>query len=135
MIRPGSIVDELTAPLGQSPAPQRQSSIARPIAVGLGILLLAGGGLGFVAFKGLWRDQQTAAAPAAPAAPPQPIQVQAPAAAAPADPNPTGAVRDMPGDAARRTVTIIDGMSGKRQEVVIGAPEPAPSAAAGPRSH
>jgi len=125
-------MDELTAPLGQSRAPQRQSSIARPIAVGLAILLLAGGGLGFVAFKGLWRDKQTAAAPAAP---PQPIQVQAPVAAPPADPNPTGAVRDTPGDAARRTVTIIDGMSGKRQEVVIGAPQPAPSAAAGPRSH
>ena len=35
---------------------------------------------------------------------------------------------------SRRTVTIIDGMSGRRQEVVIGLPEPAPSAAPGQRS-
>jgi len=126
-------MDELTAPLGQSRAPQRQFPVARSIAVGLGVLSLTGVGLWFVAFKAPWRDKQTAAAPA-PAPAPQSIRVQAPVAGPPADANPTGTVRDSPGDAARRTVTIIDGMSGKRQEVVIGAPEPAPSAAAGQRS-
>jgi uncharacterized protein len=121
MIRRGSAIDELTAPLGLSRTPPRRSRLTRTLAVGLGALLLAGGALWFVASKGLLRGKPTAAAPAP--------QAQAPAAKPAADADPTGSIRSSPEGAGRRTVTIIDGMSGKRQEVPIGASEPAPGAA------
>src|SRR5437868_13594890 len=108
MIR--SAMDELTAPLGRSPAPQRRLSIARRIALAMGVLLLASGAVWYVASTGLLRGKQTAAAPA-----PLPIQVQAPPSGSPAATDPTGSIRDSADAAARRTVTIIDGMSGKRQ--------------------
>ena len=99
----------------------------------MGVLLLASGAVWYVASIGLLRGKQTAAAPA-----PLPIQVQAPPtgspSGSPAATDPTGSIRDSADAAARRTVTIIDGMSGKRQEVVIGAPEPSPGAATGQRS-
>jgi|GEM_PF-5407466 len=122
-------MDELTAPLGQSRAPQRRLPVARSIAVGLGVLSLAGLGLWFVSSKGLLRDKHTAAAPA-----PPPIQVRGPVAEPAAAADPTGSVRGSVGGADPRTVTIIDGMSGKRQEVVVGAPEPGPRPAPGQRS-
>ena len=119
-------MDELTAPLGRSSVPQRRLSIARRIALGLGVLLLASGAVWYGVSTGLLRGKQTAAAPA-----PLPVQVQAPPTGSAAAPDPTGAIRNAADDAARRTVTIIDGMSGKRQEVVIGTPEPTPGAGAG----
>jgi hypothetical protein len=122
-------MDELTAPLGQSRAPPRRFRVARSIAVGLGVLALAGVGLWFVGPKGLFHDKRTAAAPA-----PRPIEAQAPLAGPAAAAGPTGSVRGSTAAAAPRTVTIIDGISGKRQEVVIGSPDPAPRAAPGQRS-
>jgi hypothetical protein len=116
-------MDELTAPLGQSRAPRRLPSVMRVVVLGLGVLSLAGFALWFVAFKGLLRDSQTVAAPTQ-----QQIQVQAPVAAPRAEADLTGSIRNSPEGDGRRTVTIIDGMNGKRQEVVIGAPEPAPAA-------
>ena len=113
-------MDELTAPLGQSRAPRRKSRAPRMIALGLATLLM-GVGLWVVLAKYPFRDTPIAVAPA-----PKPVQAEAPVAPPRAEPERTGAIRE-PAANDRRTVTIIDGMSGKRQEVVIGVPEPAPA--------
>jgi polysaccharide deacetylase 2 family uncharacterized protein YibQ len=117
-------VDELNAPLGQAPSPKRQYAIARLAAQGVAALL----GLALMVFV-LWtavvRDPmggepsaqvplapvQTADAPAA-----QPTKTDAPAA--------------QPGI---QTVNIIDGSTGKRQEVVIGTSSESKRNAGDPR--
>ena len=120
-------MDELTAPLGGSRvAPRRPFSVPRAIALALAASLM-GVGLWVVLAQHPFGRESTAVTPA-----PQPVEAQAPAARPEADP--TGAVREPAEGGSHRTVTIIDGMSGKRQEVVIGSPQPAPSAAPGQRS-
>ena len=119
-------MDELTAPLGRSPAPRRLFSVPRAIALALAASLM-GVGLWVVLAQHPFGDKPMAVSPA-----PQQVETQAPAARPETDP--TGAVREPADGGSHRTVTIIDGMSGKRQEVVIGSPESAPSAAPGQRS-
>jgi hypothetical protein len=155
---PGSVMDELTAPLGLSQAPQRRFSSARIFSIGLAGLLLAGGALWLGAHKGVLGEKPTSAAaaptsipmqvPPAAAAPASiPLQVPPAATAPPALPmqtppaapalsnEATGSIRNPADGAPPRTVTIIDGISGKRQEVVIGSPDTAPAGAARQRSH
>src|SRR6266536_4363415 len=110
-------MDELTAPLGQSVPPRRRVSVPRAIAIALAVALF-GVGMWMALTKHPFRDTPVAVSPAPPVVPPR---VEA---------DPTGGVREPPGG-GQRAVTIIDGMSGKRQEVVIGLPEPAPSAPPG----
>jgi uncharacterized protein len=118
--------DELTAPLGRALRPRRQPRTLRIIAAGLAIAVLAGTALWFAPVKELLRGRQTAMR----TEPLLPKQVPAPASVPEA--GATGSIRTP--DAPPRTVTIIDGMSGKRQEVVIGSPEAAPDGAARQRS-
>lgn len=108
-------MDELNAPLGQAPSPKRPYSIPRLAAQGvaavLGVALLV-----FVLWTAVVRDpmggEPSAQAPVAPVqtaeAPAQPAKIETPEKTAP----PPGA----------QTVNIIDGSTGKRQEVVIGTP-------------
>jgi hypothetical protein len=123
-------MDELTAPLGRSRPPRRPFPVPRATAVVLALSLMSIC-LWVVLAKDLLRDKPMAVAPPPP---PQQMQAEVPVAVPRVAADPTVTVRASPDVAARRTITIIDGMSGKRQEVVIGAPEPAPSAAAGQRS-
>ena len=156
-------MDDLTAPLGQSRAAGRRLaapaalSRAFALALGLGLALLV---FVWVFVDGLPFGSEPMAVPPAPvpaprqiraetAPAPAPRQGQAETAPAPAprqvqaetpvvQPRPesdaANVVREPTEAGSRRTVTIIDGMSGRRQEVVIGLPEPAPSAAPGQRS-
>ena len=121
-------MDELTAPLGRSPAPRRPFSVPRAIALGLAASLM-GVGLWVVLPQHPFRGKPLAASPA-----PQQVEAKAPIAPPRAASDPTGAIREPADSGAHRTVTIIDGMSGKRQEVVIGSPDPSPRAAPGQRS-
>ncbi len=154
-------MDDLTAPLGQSRAAGWR--LAAPAALSRALALALGLGLALLVFVWVFVDglpsgsEPTAVTPApaprkiraetAPA--PAPRQVQAETAPAPAprqvqaetpvvQPRPesdaANVVREPTDAGSRRTVTIIDGMSGRRQEVVIGLPEPGPSAAPGQRS-
>src|SRR6266704_2064750 len=143
-------MDDLTAPLGQSRAAGRR--LAAPAALSRAFALALGLGLALLVFVWVFVDglpfgSEPMAVPPAPAPaprqiraetapPPAPRQVQA--ETAPAQPRPesdaANVVREPTDAGSRRTVTIIDGMSGRRQEVVIGLPEPAPSAAPGQRS-
>ncbi|MGD9922175.1 MAG: divergent polysaccharide deacetylase family protein [Pseudorhodoplanes sp.] len=117
-------MDDLNAPLGQGAAPQRRFPIARLAAQGLASILGAAL-VGFLLWAALMRDplggEPTAAAlipPAqtaqAPAAQPEP-RLDQPAPGTPAD----GGVTT----GGSQTITIIDGSSGKRQEVVIASSE------------
>lgn len=109
-------VDELNAPLGQGPSPKRQLPIARLATQGVAGLL----GLAlaiFVLWASVVRDPMGGEPQAqAPIPPVQKAEVPESQPAAPAAPEkaapPPGA----------QTVNIIDGMTGKRQEVVIGTP-------------
>jgi uncharacterized protein len=126
-------MDELTAPLGQNRAPRRRSSVPRALAILVGISLL-GTGLWVAVAKHPFHKPMAAApaAPAVPAAAVAPaVQANVPPAQPPAEPDRTGAIREPADASGRRTVIIIDGMSGKRQEVLIGSPEPAPDAVPG----
>lgn len=119
-------MDELNAPLGQAPSPKRPHSIPRLAAQGVAAVL----GLAFLVFV-LWtavvRDpmggEPSAQAPVAPVqtaeAPAQPAKSETPEKTAP----PPGA----------QTVNIIDGSTGKRQEVVIGTPSESKRSAGDPR--
>ncbi len=143
-------MDDLTAPLGQSRAAGRR--LAAPAALSRAFALALGLGLALLVFVWVFVDglpfgSEPMAVPPAPA--PAPRQIRAETAPAPAprqvqaetpvvQPRPesdaANVVREPTEAGSRRTVTIIDGMSGRRQEVVIGLPEPAPSAAPGQRS-
>src|SRR6266571_1057150 len=143
-------MDDLTAPLGQSRAAGRR--LAAPAALSRAFVLALGLGLALLVFVWVFVDglpfgSEPMAVPPAPA--PAPRQIRAETAPAPAPrqvqaetpvvrPRPesdaANVVREPTDAGSRRTVTIIDGMSGRRQEVVIGLPEPAPSAAPGQRS-
>ena len=143
-------MDDLTAPLGQSRAAGRR--LAAPAALSRAFVLALGLGLALLVFVWVFVDglpfgSEPMAVPPAPA--PAPRQIRAETAPAPAprqvqaetpvvQPRPesdaANVVREPTEAGSRRTVTIIDGMSGRRQEVVIGLPEPAPSAAPGQRS-
>src|SRR6266849_2844396 len=154
-------MDDLTAPLGQSRAAGWR--LAAPAALSRALALALGLGLALLVFVWVFVDglpsgsEPTAVTPApaprkvqaetAPAPAPRRVQTETTPAPAPrqvqaetpvVQPRPesdaANVVREPTDAGSRRTVTIIDGMSGRRQEVVIGLPEPAPSAAPGQRS-
>src|SRR3954451_23811686 len=128
--------DDLSTPLGQETARKKRRSLRLPfsatqvIAVLVGLFLLAF--LGFAVFtdnplggepgaRVAIRTAPPAEKPAAtPAGAPPPVVKSAAEAAKPADP------------AGKRTITIIDGSSGARQDVVVSgdAPDKAESEAA-----
>lgn len=121
-------VDDLNAPLGQAQSPRRRFPISKLAAYGFAALL--GAALtGFVLWAALVRDplggepsaQVTlppVAAPEAPA-PQQTAKIEAPQKDAP--------------PAGTQTINIIDGSTGKRQEVVIGTPSESKRSGADPR--
>jgi hypothetical protein len=121
-------MDELTAPLGQSRPQRRPVSVPHRLALVLGVVCLIGAALGTVLIKHPVGDKPAVAVP--------PLQVQAdpPIVRPRIEPDVTGVVHDPADVAGRRTVTIIDGMSGRRQEVVVGSPQPDAGAVAGQRS-
>jgi uncharacterized protein len=122
-------MDELTAPLGRSPAPRRLFSVPRAIGLALAASLL-GVGLWVVLAQHPFRGKPMAVS----RAPQQQVEAKAPMAPPRAASDPTGAIREPVDSGTPRTITIIDGMSGKRQEVVVGSPDPAPRVAPGQRS-
>src|SRR6266567_1536718 len=143
-------MDDLTAPLGQSRAAGRR--LAAPAALSRAFALALGLGLALLVFVWVFVDGlpfgsepmavETAPAPAprqvqaetAPAPAPRQVQAETPVVQPRPESDAANVVREPTEAGSRRTVTIIDGMSGRRQEVVIGLPEPAPSAALGQRS-
>lgn len=156
-------MDDLTAPLGQFRAAGRRLaapaglSRALALALGLGLALLVFvwvfvDGLPFgnepmvvtPAPAPVPRQIRAETAPAptprkvqsetAPAPAPRQVQAETPVVRPRPESDAANVVREPTDAGGRRTVTIIDGMSGRRQEVVIGLPEPAPSAAPGQRT-
>ena len=127
-------MDELTAPLGLTRAPPRVFSLSRAIVIALGVLLGAGGAFWAIGGKYLFHATPVAQVPAAPQGAAPQVQADAPVAPPRSKPDIVKIVREPAEVGSRRTVTIIDGMSGKRQDVVIGSPEPTQSAAPGQRS-
>ena len=122
-------MDDLNAPLGQGPSPKRRFPIARLAAHGLAATL--GVALtGFVLWAALVRDP-LGGEPSA--------QVSLPPVEAPEAPAPQQAAKietpqkDAPPPAGTQTVTIIDGSSGKRQDVVIPSSAESKRSAADPR--
>src|SRR5262249_2156981 len=127
-------MDELTAPSGQTLPPRRRLPLPRALAVLVGISLI-GTGVWVALAKKPFRSKPVAAAPAgSPAPAPQPVQAGTPAAASPPAPARTGTIQPPAETGGRRTVTIIDGITGKRQDVEIGSPESAQNAAPGKRA-
>src|SRR6266849_1147544 len=141
-------MDDLTAPLGQSRAAGWR--LAAPAALSRALALALGLGLALLVFVWVFVDglpsgsEPTAVTPApaprkiraetAPAPAPRQVQAETPLVQPRPESDAANVVREPTDAGSRRTVTIIDGMSGRRQEVVIGLPEPAPSAAPGQRS-
>ncbi|HWV40488.1 divergent polysaccharide deacetylase family protein [Pseudorhodoplanes sp.] len=112
-------MDDLNKPLGQGPSPKTRLSIGRLAAHGLAAILVAML-CGFALWVAVVRDP-LGGEPVAEA----PIAVQtAEATRLPSLPeSPSPPALSQPQEAAPKTVTIIDGSSGKRQEVVIGSSE------------
>jgi uncharacterized protein len=122
-------VDELNAPLGQTQSPKRRFPISRLAARGLATLL--GAALtGFVLWAVFVRDP-LGGEPSA--------QVSLPPVAAPEAPPPQQAAKtdtpqkDASPPAGTQIVNIIDGSTGKQQEVVIGTSSESKRSAADPR--
>jgi polysaccharide deacetylase 2 family uncharacterized protein YibQ len=117
-------VDELNAPLGQAPSPKRRFPIARLAAHGLAVVLGAAVTT-FVLWAVLVRDPLGGEPHAQVSLPPVEVaETPAPQPPAKVDAPQTTAAPS----AGTQTVNIIDGSTGKRQEVVI------PSSAEGKRS-
>lgn len=120
-------VDELNAPLGQGPAPKRRLPIARLATQGLAGLLALALAI-FVLWASVVRDPMGGEPQAqAPIPPVQKAEAPQGQPAAPAVPEKTA---PPPG---AQTVNIIDGMTGKRQEVVIGTSSGSSRATGDPR--
>ncbi len=111
-----SAVDELNAPLGQGPAPKKRLPLARLASQGVAGLL----GLALavvVLWASLLRIHDGGERPVQ--ALPAPVQQAEAPAPPPPQPEPQVATAPPPGT---QTVNIIDGMTGKRQEIIIGTP-------------
>ncbi|MBR0898777.1 divergent polysaccharide deacetylase family protein [Bradyrhizobium tropiciagri] len=120
--------DELSTPLGQKTAGRTRRirlpfTAMQALAVLLGLVLV-----GFVGVA-LFNDNPLGGEPMARIAlrnaPPAASDDKHAPAAQPAEPAVKSAVKAPPASGDARTVTIIDGSSGKRQDVVIGAGDPA----------
>jgi hypothetical protein len=123
---PGPAMDDLSVPLGQSQLQPHSAALSRAIAAALGLGLLL-----FVLWIALVGNpfEPVALAPAA-----RPVEAAAPVPQPAPEPKASAVVPEPAGKGASpRTVTIIDGMSGKRQEVVIGGSSDAAQAPAGRR--
>jgi uncharacterized protein len=136
MIREGSAVpvDDLNAPLGQnvSKKPRFAASIIhwKIIAAALAVLLVGGAAGALLAIYPIGKPAISAkqavpekVAPERTGSIPesQPVEVVRPQAAPPA-PQPRA---DKPDPGATQTITIIDGTSGKREQIVVPAkPQP-----------
>lgn len=122
-------MDDLNVPLGQGLSPKRRFPIARLAAYGLAGLL--GGALtGFVLWAAVVRDP-LGGEPSA--------QVSLPPVAVPEAPPPQQSAKidtqqkDAAPPAGTQTVNIIDGSTGKKQEVVIGVSSESKRSGADPR--
>ena len=123
--------DDLSAPLGQQTA-RRKRRFRLPftgmqaLAVVLGLIIAA-----FAGFA-IFGDNPLGGEPVAHIALRQTAPAEKPAAAAPAHPARSEPKQAAPGE--HRTVTIIDGSSGKRQDVVIGGGDAASDKPAGDKA-
>jgi polysaccharide deacetylase 2 family uncharacterized protein YibQ len=111
--------DDLSAPLGQTKARQKRRyrlpfTGTQALAVLLGLFLV-----GFVGFA-IFNDNPLGGEPMVRIALPQPTPGDKPAAASPAAAEPVVKSAAKQTAAEPKTVTIIDGSSGKHQEVAIG---------------
>ena len=121
-------MDDLNTPLGQGPSPKRRLPLARFAAQGVAILL--GAALaGFALWVAVVRDP-LGGEPSAQASIP-PVQTAEAPVAQPATQS-DRAEQDT-ASAGTKTVTIIDGTSGKRQEIVIAAPAESKRGSGDPR--
>ena len=121
-------MDDLNVPLGQGPSPKRRFPISKLATYGLAGLL--GGALtGFVLWAALVRDPLGGEPSAQVSLPP----VEAPEAAPPQQSAKVAPPQDASPPPGTQTVNIIDGSTGKRQEVVIGGTAESKRSAADPR--
>ncbi len=128
--------DDLSAPLGQNQPRKRWPAVRLPLlqylVAGLGLLVLVVGAWTLTAANPIGRSRTTAAAifPVAPHSGNEPVKTFAETpgpvsqiAQTPAERSPINAPAPAPADRATvsgsKTVTIIDGTSGRRQEIVI----------------
>jgi hypothetical protein len=135
MIREGLVpVDDLNAPLGQNIQEKQRSAAVitsrRMIAAGLIVLVLGAGAGALLAIYPLGKPTASLKAAAPDKAGPErtgsieesrPVEIIRPGTASPVPPAKPGAI-DPP---ATQTITIIDGTSGKREQIVVPAkPQP-----------
>ena len=121
-------VDDLNAPLGQAPSPKRRFPISRLAAYGLAITL--GAALtGFVLWAAIVRDPLGGEPSAQVALPP----VLVPEAPPPQQAAAIDAPRKDAPPPGTQIVNIIDGSTGKKQEVVIGGAAESKRSGADPR--
>jgi uncharacterized protein len=122
--------DDLSAPLGQDKAPPRRRALSLAVpraAVGLlsifVIVVVAWAMIVDDPFGGEpWAVAPAAITAALPAKPSDEAQARAPGPAAGRNDAAPAEAPQQPAAPASRTVTIIDGTSGKRQEIVIAGP-------------
>lgn len=129
--------DDLSTPLGQNPAPRRRFRLPFTLSQAMGFLL----GSILVAFLGFafFNHDPLGGEPRARVAIRQaPVSDDKPAAIRPPPQQPDSAAVAAPSANGQKTITIIDGSSGSRQDVVVSGPGldaadagPATAAAAG----
>ncbi len=115
--------DDLSTPLGQNPTPRRrlQLPFSLPQAMGLLLGLILVVFLGFVFFN---HDPLGGEPKARVAIRQAPVSDDKPAAIRPPPQQPDSAAVTAPSANGQKTITIIDGSSGSRQDVVVSGPGP-----------
>ena len=116
--------DDLSAPLGQETVQRKRRRLPfsgiQAVAVLLGLFLAAFAGFALFHHDPLGGEPVARLALKDSSAPDAKTAVAAPAAATNAKPSTPGAKSATPAAAGQKTITIIDGSSGARQDVVIG---------------
>ena len=116
--------DDLSAPLGQETVQRKRRRLLfsgiQAVAVLLGLFLAAFAGFALFHHDPLGGEPVARLALKDSSAPDAKTAVAAPAAATNAKPSTPGAKSATPAAAGQKTITIIDGSSGARQDVVIG---------------